>query len=65
MEGFASRPVRIQTAVVMSTVSLVREFPGVVLTIVDCEEGGMIGQSMVCEVMLVVLHTGSALYSVE
>lgn len=64
MEGFASRPVRIQTAVVMSTVSLVREFPGVVLTIVDCEEGG-IGQSMVCEVMLVVLHTGPALYSVE
>lgn len=40
MEGFASRPVRIQTAVVMSTVSLVRGFPGVVLTIVDCEEGG-------------------------
>lgn len=44
MEGFASRPVWIQTAVMMSTVSLVREFSGVVLTIVDCEEGAIVCQ---------------------
>lgn len=64
MEGFASRPVRIQTAVVMSTVLLVRELSGVVLTIVDCKEGDN-SPSMVCEVMCTVLHTGSALDSVE
>lgn len=40
MERFARRPVRIQTAVVMPTVPLVRELSGVVLTIVNCEEGG-------------------------